>query len=330
MTRPTLRHLAGAAAACALLLSARGEAQKPEAKKEDKKATSNAKKPALPAGVAPFEIAPITGGSWYGRFGLTNCSWVDAGDGVVLIDTGGTPADAENLKKQVKETTNGKPVRWIVLTHLHGDSNNGLKTFFGPETTIFANARVAPRVAQALQGADPKAKVPTVVGVEGHSVLVAGGHRIDLVTPPGAAHSAGDLVAFNTESGVAYVGDLVTPGRCPMMSDPDDDPNSWLTGLDSIQSVHPALLIPTRGDASKLPESDIVATRNYIRRVLDILLDMKKKNMPEARVGAELQLKKVGDYCPGQLDNINAVRLYKRLDDKGNFEPGAPEPPKKK
>jgi len=117
--------------------------------------------PAPPAAKAPkpdakpdpstdFEIAQITKGSWVGRFGHSNCSWIDMGDGVLVIDTGGSVVDATNLSAQIRTTTKGKSVKWIVLTHLHADSNSGLKAFLPSGATVFVNARLADSVARSL------------------------------------------------------------------------------------------------------------------------------------------------------------------------------------
>ena len=35
-----------------------------------------------PPEVPAFEVAEPYPGVWYGRFGATNCSWIDTGDGV--------------------------------------------------------------------------------------------------------------------------------------------------------------------------------------------------------------------------------------------------------
>src|ERR1019366_3458998 len=48
-----------------------------------------APKPKAPE-MPPFEVAQPYPNTWYGRFGPTNCSWIDMGDGVLVIDTGAT------------------------------------------------------------------------------------------------------------------------------------------------------------------------------------------------------------------------------------------------
>ena len=99
----------------------------------------------------PFEVAkPIENENfWVGVFGPTNCSWIDTGDGVLVIDTGATAADAKNLKAEIARTTKNKPIKWIAMTHLHSDSNNGFTTFLPTDATIIVNARATGAVADS-------------------------------------------------------------------------------------------------------------------------------------------------------------------------------------
>ncbi len=79
------------------------------------------------------------------------------GDGVLVIDTGWTKQDAENLKAQIKEKTKGKPVRWIVMTQTDIDSNGGIEAFLPTDATIFVHARA---VGPALQERSPREAGP--------------------------------------------------------------------------------------------------------------------------------------------------------------------------
>ncbi len=113
-----------------------------------------APKPKAPE-MAPFEVAQPYPNSWYGRFGVTNCSWIDTGDGVLVIDTGATAADAKNLKAEIARTTKNKPIKWIAMTHLHSDSNDGFATFLPTDATLFVNARATGVLAGSIgQGKD--------------------------------------------------------------------------------------------------------------------------------------------------------------------------------
>ena len=284
-----------------------------------------------PQGIPAFEIAPINSSSWYGRFGVTLCSWIDLGDGVMVIDTGATAADAANLLAQIKETTHGKPVKWIVITHSHQDSNGGFPAFLPTDATVFVHHKASAMVGAAVAKPGKGIKTPTVVGVSDKVFVISGIHGVEIGTMPG--HTDSDLYAHVAESGALFVGDLVTPGLCPVMSDPTADPKAWLAALDRIESFHPALIIPTRGEPSQPVETSIATTRKYIRRILDEVVKAKKGNYPDSRVSGELAMQKLGDYCPSQLDAMNALSVYHRISADGTVrvpEAKSPIPPAKR
>jgi glyoxylase-like metal-dependent hydrolase (beta-lactamase superfamily II) len=282
--------------------------------------------PPLPEGVRPFEVAQFNSFTWYGRFGYTNCSFIDTGDGVLVIDTGWTKQDAENLKAQVKEKTKGKPVKWIVMTQTDIDSNGGIEAFLPTDATIFVHARAVDALTRGAFRAAAGQKRPTVVGVSDYLVVQVGERRLELLAAPGAAHSSFDLVAYCADNGLAYVGDLVTPGRCVSLRGAEADPVGWLGMLDKIRKANPAGLLPTRGEPTKMVFQELDQASAYIDRVIRFLGEQKAKNAAEARVASELTLRKVGDYCPVQADNANVLALYRRMQPDGTFAPAVPGP----
>jgi glyoxylase-like metal-dependent hydrolase (beta-lactamase superfamily II) len=291
-------------------------------------AAAPAGSPPLPKGVPAFEVAQYNSFTWYGRFGWTNCSFVDTGDGVLVVDTGWTKQDGENLKAQIREKTKGKPVRWIVLTQTDVDSNGGLEAFLPTDATVFVHARGADPLARGLLRAEPGKKAPTVVGVADQLVLSSGGRRFELHAAPGSAHSAYDLVAVSTDSGLAFVGDLVTAGRCPNLVNTASDLAGWIAMIDRIRQLHPAGLVATRGEPTRTVFQELDQTQTYLERVLGFLKEQKAKSAPEARVAAELSLKKIGDYCPASNDNANVLALYRRMQADGTFSQPKPATPK--
>lgn len=295
----------------ALALAPRGHAQAPGAPPASPKAAATQ--------IAPFETAPVAANAWVGRFGVTNCAWFDMGDGVLLLDTGATADDAKNLLAEVKRTVPGKAVKWVVMTHLHPDSNNGFATMLPTDVTLFVNRRGMENVRGIVQGA--KGKTPTLVAVAETVVLVSQTQTLEIHATATPAHTEHDLWVYAPATGIVYVGDLATPTRCPMTSDRGTDPKGWLVALDRIEALHPQMLIPTRGPYSQTPATDIKLTRDYLNRLLSILKDMKSRGMPEARVAGELFGKKIGDYCPQELDTINALGLYRRMTSDGKFPP---------
>lgn len=303
------------AAIAALLLPAAAAAQAPGTA------------PTAPAADAlpPFDTAQTDAASWMGRFGPTNCAWFDLGDGVLLLDTGASSADGKNLLAEVKRTVPGKPLRWIVMTHLHPDSNDGFAVMLPTDVMLIVNQRAVDEVQGLLRGA--KGTAPTLVGVTEKLVLKGKVQTVEIHAVPAPAHTASDLWLYTPASGVVYAGDLVTPTRCPLTTDPAADPKAWLAVLDRIEGLHAQALVTTRGPAVTTASAEIGKTRAYLKRLLEILRNMKARGAPEARVSGELAAKKVGEYCPIQLDTQNALDLYRRMTPDGAFPPSKPARP---
>jgi glyoxylase-like metal-dependent hydrolase (beta-lactamase superfamily II) len=279
-----------------------------------------APKPKAPT-VPPFEVAQPYPNLWYGRFGATNCSWIDTAEGVLVIDTGANEADAKNLKAEIARTTKNKPVRWIAMTHLHADSNNGLSTFLPTDATIFVNARATSALATSF--AQRKTKAPTVIGVSDRIALTAGKQVFEIGVPAENAHTAFDLYVFDASTRTVFVGDLVTTDRCPMLSDPDGDIKGWIAILDRFDTLDAQGLVPTRGNPTPGAAPAIDKTRHYLKSMLAFLVEKKKQNAPEARISGELAAEKLGDYCPRELNALNALSVYRRLLSDGTTRPGS-------
>jgi glyoxylase-like metal-dependent hydrolase (beta-lactamase superfamily II) len=279
-----------------------------------------APKPKAPE-MPPFEVAQPYPNLWYGRFGITNCSWIDAGDGVLVIDTGATATDAKNLKAEIARTTKDKPIKWIAMTHLHGDSNDGFPAFLLTDATIFVNARATGALATSF--AQEKMKAPTVIGVSDRIALVAGNRILEIGVPAGSAHTASDLYVFDVSTRTVFTGDLVTPDRCPMLSDPDSDLKGWIAILDRLDTLGAQGLVPTRGNPTPGAAPEIDKTRHYLTSMLAFLIEKKKQNAPEARVSGELAAEKLADYCPRELGALNALSVYRRLMSDGTTRPGS-------
>ncbi len=278
-----------------------------------------------PEKLPPFETQQLDATTWYGRFGITNCSWTDMGSGVLVIDTGPSAEDGRNLVAQIRKTMGLKPVRWIVMTHLHPDSNNGLAAFLPTDAALIVNARTASGVAASLRRRE--GSVLNVVGVSDRLVLETAASSVEIDAVPGAAHTDSDLFVFAPRSGILFAGDLVTSGRCPMMSDPNADPKGWLAALSRLDALHPLTLIPTRGNGTAAASDEIALTRSYVQRILDITSELKKRDSPEAGVTSRLLLSPVGNYCSRELDTINALSIYRRISPDGNVRPSAPAAP---
>jgi glyoxylase-like metal-dependent hydrolase (beta-lactamase superfamily II) len=272
--------------------------------------------PAIPS----FEVVHPTPNLWYGRFGPTASSWIDTGDGIFLVDTSASAADAKNLRAEIARTTKNKPIRWIALTHLRSDANDGFTSFLPTDATILVNERATGDVVRSVAAA--KARVPHIIGVSDRITLAVGSQGFEIGVPLGNAHSAYDLYVLEGSTRTLFTGDLVVTDHCPILSDPNSDLKGWIAALEKIQALGAQALVPTRGNPTQNPAVELEKTRHYLESMLTFLVEKKKQNAPEARVSGELAGEKLGGYCPREVSAFNALAVYRRLLPDGTTRPG--------
>ncbi len=71
-----------------------------------------------------------------GLSGAGNVAFLVAGQGVLVVDSGASPTDGLLIVEKIRSVTD-RPIRYVVLTHSHGDHVFGLQSF-PPGTLIIA------------------------------------------------------------------------------------------------------------------------------------------------------------------------------------------------
>ncbi len=93
---------------------------------------------------APTEIkaVPVAGGLYLVE-GLDggNVAFLATEEGVLAVDSGTTPEEGKRIMEEIAKVTD-KPVRYIVLTHYHGDHTFGLQAY-PASAVIIAHANTA-------------------------------------------------------------------------------------------------------------------------------------------------------------------------------------------
>ncbi|HLY09784.1 MAG TPA: NAD(P)-dependent oxidoreductase [Planctomycetota bacterium] len=205
----------------------------------------------------------IADGVWFeqhhdiGKFG-SNISWIEFSDYVVVIDTS-FPLGAEEAIRNIKATTNGKPIRYAIVTHYHADHTLGAGAFAKEGTTIIAheNARkefLARNVEGYLKTAerDPvyakyQPTAPQLTFTD--KFIIDDGKRRAEVYYFGQAHTTGCIFTFLPKERIVFTGDACVNG--PFNYCGDSDTASWIDVLTNVQTLDAETVVPAHGPVAK-------------------------------------------------------------------------------
>src|SRR5262245_16661554 len=179
-------------------------------------------------------VESVVDGVWMARTSKeVNSGWFLLGDQVVAVDSGSDEATSKELLGKIKETA-GKPVRFLVITHAHGDHAGGIGPFVAAGATVICQEHAAAPVATlAAQESGSKSGVVVV----SDSMAFYGSSRRVAIYHLGAAHTQGDLVIWLPDDKVLFTGDIATNQRAPYMQSPDVDPKGWEQSLAKLAKL---------------------------------------------------------------------------------------------
>ena len=123
---------------------------------------------------------------------------------------------AEELRAEIARACPGKPVRFVIVSHHHGDHLGGLPAFAGPGVTILAAPGHLPAVRRAFTA--PRALLPgprngdgrevSVEAVPDRRVIGDGRRRLEVLRVGENPHTSENLFAWLPNERVLLEGDL--------------------------------------------------------------------------------------------------------------------------
>lgn len=211
------------------------------------------------------EWQPVRKGVWVVQLqpAAVNAGLVVGETGVLLVDTGSSPAQGRELAASAAALV-GRPVSHVVVTHAHFDHFFGLAGIDGVTSIGHENLAnhlgtddpdVDPDVIRADLGFDPAELVAPNAPISLIDTIDLGGRQVD-VLHLGKGHSDSDLFVLVPDARVVFVGDMLETSGDPMVG-PDSHVKGWPEALDGVVSdvAEDTLYVPGHGPVAALDEA---------------------------------------------------------------------------
>ena len=198
------------------------------------------------------------------RGDMANASFVVGSEGVAVIDTLGSAVAGSELRAAIRDVT-GKPIRYVINTHMHPDHVFGNAAFEEDKPAFVGHYKLARGLGsraerylainkqmpgeEAFEGIE--IILPTVV-VQDSLNLDLGGRTLVLEAQR-TAHTDNDLTITDTETDTLFLGDLLFSVHVPTL---DGSITGWLALLDELSRQKAARIVPGHGPhAMEMPEA---------------------------------------------------------------------------
>jgi glyoxylase-like metal-dependent hydrolase (beta-lactamase superfamily II) len=139
---------------------------------------------------------------------------VEFKDHVVAVEAPGSSDGADQVIERIKQTIPGKPIRFIAMTHHHGDHVGGLRSFIAEGATVVTtpgNRSTVEAMAAAPQ-VDTLAKNPRALQFSfierKRKVLSDGAQRLELIDIGPNPHAKEMVIAWLPKQRILFQGDL--------------------------------------------------------------------------------------------------------------------------
>jgi glyoxylase-like metal-dependent hydrolase (beta-lactamase superfamily II) len=241
-------------------------------------------------------LGPIQHANKLNQGYMINSTAIVGDDGVVLVDSGGSAEAGRHIAGAVRRIT-GKPVKYVVNTHHHGDHYLGNAAFTG--ATFISSEECRKLVAETgedwlrlmerdighpLPGTKPLAASVTYAEGTRTERLLSGVRMVFWV--PKGSHTAGDLMLYLPDDKVLVAGDVLVSGVVPTLQ--DGSAKNWIRTLGEIEALDAAHFVPGHGEL--MTRADVAALRRAMAAFYSGVKQGYKAGLREEQVRKSLDL----------------------------------------
>jgi cyclase len=233
----------------------------------------------------PFEIKELGKHTIYTTWNdyyFLNAGAIILNNFIVVIDSLTYPKQALDFREKIEEKFD-LPIKYLFLTHMHGDHVYGMSAFKDLEilgskallnnmqkkieenwTQEFFDAwkKQEPEFAEII--ADIEIILPQTI-FEKEYLIEDGDLKIEFYRTGG--HSSCSSYAFFPKDKTLFIGDEIGSGYWIFMSDPTGNPDRWIDSFERILKLDVEKIIPGHG---------YIVGKDYVKEQLDFMKDLKK------------------------------------------------------
>jgi glyoxylase-like metal-dependent hydrolase (beta-lactamase superfamily II) len=244
-------------------------------------------------------------------------------DGVIQVDGEFAPLH-DKIKAAVDKVSGGKPIKYLINTHFHGDHTGGNGPFAKDGTTIVAHRNLALRLEHgSTNGMSGQKTAPVEAAwipkqtytTEGLQLMVQG--QSVMVNHPVSAHTDTDSYVYFPAANVIACGDTVSLGeRYPTI---DYANGGSLNGIISTVETY----LKMGNDQTKyVPGHGPLASKADIQKYHDMLVQVRDAVQAEIKAGktedqavADKPLAKIGAtlHTTAMIDDAMVKMSYRSL-----------------
>jgi cyclase len=197
-------------------------------------------------------------------------------EGVVLVDSKNERTHDDVVAK-VRSLTD-KPIKYVVLTHNHGDHAGGAPKMQAIGATILISVNDRENMARA-----PNVAWVPQFGYVGRAQLVMGGKEVRLYEVRG--HTRGDTAVYFPAARVVAMGDLLTTSEdIPLIGNYPDGGSwmDWSKSVDEILQLDFDVAIP--GHGPMVTKQQVVNIRNKMVAIRERVRTMNREKKTQQEI----------------------------------------------
>lgn len=254
------------------------------------------------------EVSPNSMRANYKEYFDLNAGAVALDNFIIVIDPLMYPRHATEFRKKLEEKYE-LPVRYLFITHYHGDHVFGIASFkdvevFGSNALLVNMKKHAELhwTSQAFE--DWKEEQPEFadlideievafpsVGFRDSRVIFDDTKRVEFFHSGG--HTGCSSFAYFPIEKILFTGDEVAAGFWPFISDPTGNPEKWIEGFENMLALNADRIVPGHGP---------ITSNAHIREHLDFLKSLIGLVKESIAGGIELKSEDVPDFYEPATD----------------------------